>query len=300
MRNYLEQCPLPCNNNAPLNPGGERQYLIIISHCHYGKPSPTNVFGGEPLRKKPDHTLGIPQFLRGGQTSILASSAGRDFIESDLAGNGLYKPIGEIAQPWKVTHWAQAFEQLRWPLSSGTKALSRLPEDLGITILHTPGHTPDQLAWYDRDEMHLYVGDSFYERGVDGMDIIWPKQGSLIEWYFSMQKLRCFVRSENACAAAGAEEEDDEFDAWVNVARRVKIGCGHQTADADGESIMEALEKMWWRVLRGEVPVSDTMIISGEMVDRWMEPGGDGQFSFRAPRRLMEDARKFFKGNGLD
>jgi hypothetical protein len=150
--------------------------------------------------------------------------------------------------------------------------------------------------------MHLYVGDSFYERGPEGMDIIWPSQGNLIEWYFSMQKLRCLIRSENARALAVAEVEEAESgsDGWVNVARRVKVGCGHQTADIDGEDIMEALRRMGQRVLRGQVPVSDTMIISGETVDRWMEPGEDLQFSFRAPRRLMEDARKFFRGSGLD
>jgi glyoxylase-like metal-dependent hydrolase (beta-lactamase superfamily II) len=167
--------------------------------------------------------------------------------------------------------------------------------------LHTPGHTPDQLAWYDRGERHLYVGDSFYERGVDGMDIIWPSQGNLIEWYFSMQKLRGFVRSENLHAAAVAEEEgDDECDDWVKVAGRIRIGCGHQTADVDGEEIMDALETMWWLVLRGKVPVFGTVVLEGEKVDRWMEPGGEGRFSFRAPRRLMDDARRFFPVNNLD
>ena len=186
-------------------------------------------------------------------------------------------------------------------MSSEQKPLSEVSDDLGITVLHTPGHTPDQLAWYDHDEMHLYVGDSFYERGPDKMDIIWPPQGNLVEWHFSMQKLRCFIRSENARAAAKAEEEEQiGSDCWVSMARRVKVGCGHQTSDGDGEGMMEALEKMWWRVLRGQIPVSDTMIISGETVDRWVEPDKDPRFSFGAPRRLMEDARRFFKGNELD
>lgn len=134
------------------------------------------------------------------------------------------------------------------------------------------------------------------------MDIIWPRQGNLIEWHFSMQKLQYFIRSENARAVAKAEEEEDEdgSDCWINVARRVKVGCGHQTADMDGEGMMNALEKVWWQVLRGQIPVSDTMIISGETVDRWIEPGKDSQFSFRAPRRLMDNARRFFRGNGLD
>jgi hypothetical protein len=37
LRDYLEHCPLPCNDSAPLNPNGKKRYLIIISHCHYGK-----------------------------------------------------------------------------------------------------------------------------------------------------------------------------------------------------------------------------------------------------------------------
>lgn len=149
--------------------------------------------------------------------------------------------------------------------------------------------------------MHLYVGDSFYERGPDKMDIIWPSQGNLVEWYFSMEKLRCFIRSENARAVAKAEEEEETgSDCWVSVARRVKVGCGHQTADGDGEGMMEVLEKVWWRVLRGQIPVSDTMTFSGETVDRWLGPGKNPKFSFRAPRRLTDDARVFFKGNGLD
>ena len=115
-----------------------------------------------------------------------------------------------------------------------------------------------------------------------------------------MQKLQCFIRSENAHSIASAEEEEEDGrDCWINVARRVKVGCGHQTAEADGEGMIKSLEKVWWRVLRGQIPVSDKMTISGETVDRWIEPGNEPQFSFRAPRRLMDDARRFFRGNGL-
>jgi hypothetical protein len=312
LRDYLEQCPLPWNNNLPLNPSGERQYLLIISHCHYGnRELPyyriqhshlTNT--ATQLTLPQDHTLGIPQFLRGGQTEILASAAGRDFIESDLASHGLYRPIKEPLQPWKVTHWAQAFEKLSWPLGetqvSDDSAVQ--PIDLGITFLHTPGHTPDELAWYDHDEMYLYVGDSFYERGEEGMDIIFPGAGNLIEWYFSLTKLKGFVRSQNSRAPLvewSEREYDDEDDDWVKVSRRVKVGCGHQTAGADAEDILRDLEDVWWRVLRGEVPVVETRTIAGEVCDRWMEPGGHARFSFRAPRRLMVEAREFFAGSGM-
>jgi glyoxylase-like metal-dependent hydrolase (beta-lactamase superfamily II) len=201
-------------------------------------------------------------------------------------------------QPWKVTHGGQAFEKLSWPLGKTpiSESSANEPVDLGITILHTPGHTPDELAWYDHDEMFLYVGDSFYERGRDGMDTIFPAEGNLVEWWFSMVKLRGFVLSRNASEAVGSADDEED---WVKVSRRVKVGCGHQTAGADAEGIMGDLEDMWWRVLRGQVPVVETRTIAGETVDRWLEPGGHGQFSFRAPRRLMLEAREFFAGSGL-
>lgn len=176
---------------------------------------------------------------------------------------------------------------------------------MGITVLLTPGHTPDELAWYDREERFLYVGDSFYERGGDGMDIIFPAEGNLVEWYFSLKKLRGFVASENSRAGLGevigdaGDEDDADEGEWIKVSGRVKVGCGHQTAGVDAEGIMEDLEIMWWRVLHGEVPVVETIIIAGENVDRWMEPSGRGQFSFRAPRRLMVEAREFFAGSGM-
>lgn len=205
----------------------------------------------------------------------------------------------------------QAFERLSWPLGrsslsssvfSGSATAGKI--DLGITVLHTPGHTPDELAWYDREERFLYVGDSFYERGEDGMDIIFPAEGNLVEWYFSFIKLRGFVASENSRAGLGevsrvVDDEDNDEGEWVKISGRVKVGCGHQTAGVDAEGIMEDLENMWWRVLRGEVPVVETMIIAGENVDRWMEPGDHGRFSFRAPRRLMLEAREFFEGSGM-
>jgi glyoxylase-like metal-dependent hydrolase (beta-lactamase superfamily II) len=184
LREYLEHCPVSCNDDEPLNPGGARQYTIICTHCHY------------------DHIGGISQFLLGGTTDIIASAAGRDFIESDLEENGLFRYVDKVTPWYQVTHWAQAFEKLVFPVprrgEKSTNASKLEVIDLAITLIQQPGHTPDSLAWYDHDEMHLYVGDSVYEEGEEEMRIIWPPQGNMIEWTFSMQKLRQFVRSENA------------------------------------------------------------------------------------------------------
>ena len=72
---------------------------------------------------------------------------------------------------------------MKWPIWHRDLEEPRpFQTDLGVSVIHTPGHTPDSLAWYDHFEMHLYVGDSFYEEGKDGMSISFPGEGNLIEW----------------------------------------------------------------------------------------------------------------------
>ncbi|KAK4539410.1 hypothetical protein LTR36_010973 [Oleoguttula mirabilis] len=290
LRHYLEHYALSANNNEPLNPGGKRKYIIICTHCHF------------------DHTGGLMHFLAGGTTEIVASAAGRDFIESDLGTHGIFDAIGRPPPYYRVTKWAQAFERLQYPFphtQESTHGLSqqqkagkkKKPSDLAITILQTIGHTPDELAWYDHEEMHLYVGDSFYREGEDGMPIIFPREGNLIEWIFAMQKLAVFVRTENAKAAAAAECADADGDAegWVQVPRRVLVSCAHQTTSVDGAEILKELEVFSFRVMIKRVPVVDSRDRDGEVYDTWREAGEERTpMSIMAPRRLMEDVRDFF------
>lgn len=151
------------NGDKPLNPSGELQYYVICTHCHF------------------DHIGGISQFLEGGTTEIIASAAGRHFVESDLETHGEFKWLDIPAPYYQVTLWAESFERLKWPVWDGDGPRP-FQTDIGISILHTPGHTPDELAWYDHDEMHLSCGDSFYEEGQDGMPIIFTSYSNLIEW----------------------------------------------------------------------------------------------------------------------
>ena len=135
--------------------------------------------------------------------------------------------------------------------------------------------------------MHLSCGDSFYEEGEDKMPIIFPREGNLIQWVFSMQQLLVFVRSENSRAAKAAEATSEG--GWLKVAKRVKVSCAHQTADVDGEEILAALEKFASRAFHGDVPSKKQ-----EPFYLWRDSGDDVQFSLRAPYSLMEQARRFF------
>ncbi|CZT22123.1 uncharacterized protein RCC_07992 [Ramularia collo-cygni] len=279
LRDYIENCPVTCNNDKPMNPHGERQYYIISTHCHY------------------DHLGGITQFLAGGTTEIIASAAGRDFIESDLESHGLFNHVRKPAPYFQVTYWAPAFARLTHPLKHANEEnlTTAKPVDLGVTIIHTPGHTPDELAWYDHDEMHLYIGDSFYEAGEEEMPIEWPVDGNMIEWVFSMRKLISLVESENSRAAKGEAEDED---GWMQVARRVRLGAGHQTYAADAMDLMERLWDVWWRTVKGEVPVSRKRVLWGQEVLTWRENDLKSGIYFEGPASLMEDTRRFFEGGG--
>lgn len=35
LREFLETYPVPDNDGRPLNPGGEKEYAIVCTHCHY-------------------------------------------------------------------------------------------------------------------------------------------------------------------------------------------------------------------------------------------------------------------------
>jgi len=273
LREWLEHCPVEANDHKPLNADGKRHYVIICTHCHY------------------DHTGGIMQFLAGGTTEIIASAAGRDFIESDLESHGLFGPMGIPTPYYQVTKWAQAFERLKYS-AAGLKSKG---QDLGITIIQTPGHTPDELAWYDHPERHLYVGDSFYYEGEDGMPIIWPGDGNMIEWVYSMTKLLGFIRSINSKLSQAAGNEQLVDGDWVQVEGRVQISCAHQTTSVDAEQIIINAADFWFRVMGGEVPVVKSEEWLGEVYDTWRDrTTGPMKLSIRAPRRLMEDARDFF------
>lgn len=151
-----------------------------------------------------------------------------------------------------------------------------------MLIFSTPGHTPDELAWYDETERWLYVGDTFYERLNKDLKaeipIIFPSEGDWVDVMTTLETLLAFVRVKNV--------EQHE--------KRVKIACGHITSDADGEELLAAVQRLFWDILRGNVPVKETKMMRDEPVDLWMEDGHP-RFSVRGPRRLVEEARKYFK-----
>lgn len=35
LRQFLETCPVKDNKDCPLNPGGDKAYAVVCTHCHY-------------------------------------------------------------------------------------------------------------------------------------------------------------------------------------------------------------------------------------------------------------------------
>lgn len=252
LRRYLETFPVPSNADKPLNAGGERPYLIICTHCHN------------------DHILGIPDFTKSlHNTVILASSHDPLFITNDLPTHSGCADLGLPTPEYEVSYWARHLETITY------KGIS-----LNIQILHTPGHCPDELAWYDSTERHLYVGDTFYELRAPWIScpIIFPQEGNWVEYMDSLKLLSSFIEEENSKDAS---------------APRVKIGSGHITYSVDAANIVAEVQALFVNIIQGTVPVISSTKERGEICDLWME-GSEAKFSVQAPRRLMEEARKYY------
>lgn len=84
---------------------------------------------------------------------------------------------------YQVTGWA----------NDGQRLLTNLGEDLELTLYHTPGHTPDQLAIWDHKERFLFVGDSIYEWAA----ILFPLEGNVTTYSRTIGKMKKLVQGWN-------------------------------------------------------------------------------------------------------
>ncbi|KAL3422193.1 hypothetical protein PVAG01_06349 [Phlyctema vagabunda] len=280
LRDFLEQCPVPANENKPLNPKGSKRYVIICSHCHY------------------DHILGIPPFLSTNPT-IIASAFGKSYILDDLPSHSLCKSINVPTPKYNVSYWAEQHSYL--PHTPEGKPFR-------IQFLNIPGHTPCSLAWYDIDERHLYVGDTFYERKravpipelpsdsgpVPGLPatnaaIIFDNLGgNWIQYMSSLELLLSFTQHQNSHLR-------QQYDlASSGKVERVLVGSGHLTSAADAEEMILQVQQLFRKIISGELQKSHSGVKAGVIYDFWTE-GDDARYSVIAPRRLREEARRHFK-----
>jgi glyoxylase-like metal-dependent hydrolase (beta-lactamase superfamily II) len=200
---------------ATINPNGEIPYLVITTHCHY------------------DHILGLHYLpsTTSGMTTVLSSSHKKSFIvpRSNLAEHSLCDAVGVKTPKYDVGIWAHDLEHAVYAYPNPLYCSENLEIDTSITILHTPGHTPDSLTWYDRNERYIVVGDSFYERespdtkeaSEPPMPTIFANESDLLDWWDSLKKVIRFVEERNKeveeTGDDRVEEAGSDEDEWVLV-----------------------------------------------------------------------------------
>ncbi|KAH8107565.1 Metallo-hydrolase/oxidoreductase [Phellopilus nigrolimitatus] len=244
LREFVETWPVEDNDDAPLNEHGKRKYVVVCTHCHY------------------DHILALEQFAT--DSLILASSHSPSFLSpTNLPKNTQCKRLG-IPVP-RYTPELVAHETL----------ISFEGASTGLRVLHTPGHTPDELALWDAGERMLYVGDTVYE----WEPVLFPPEGDLVVWFASMDYLVDFVR------AANRERED--------TGRFVRINAGHDTSMGDALDVLLAGRAFVMDVLTGKERVKRRSEVDGVRLVYYAQR--DGRFSLRLPEELVWDARDEMK-----
>ncbi|KIW70503.1 hypothetical protein PV04_02765 [Phialophora macrospora] len=190
-----------------INPGGRIPYLVMTTHCHY------------------DHIMGIAKLLSSSaSTTVLTSSHARSFVTpyANLQKHSLCNTLSLNAPEYDVGIWADDFSRVAYASPSGPSPFSPGATILTpFTILHTPGHTPDSLSWYDSHLRLLCVGDSFYAKETrttkeakwgsePAMPVIFNLESDLKEWWRSLDKVLRFVREKNREVGDDVQGESEQ------------------------------------------------------------------------------------------
>ncbi|RPD61081.1 Metallo-hydrolase/oxidoreductase [Lentinus tigrinus ALCF2SS1-7] len=237
LREFIERAPVEDNAAEPLNPGGAMRYVVVLTHCHY------------------DHILGVEQFAC--DSLVLASGYDPSFLApAKLPEHSLCENL-HIRTPSYTP-------SLR---AHGDDILSKDGVRMGVKLLHTPGHTPDELALWDEEEAMLYVGDTLYEWA----HIIFPNEGSIMQWLDTVEALTRLVRSSKRPEEA-------------------KINCGHKTANGPALEVLQTTKAFMMDVLGGREKVKSRLTKRGEEHVEYVQEGG--RYSLVCPERLVEEARK--------
>ncbi|KAH7873801.1 uncharacterized protein C8R40DRAFT_1149157, partial [Lentinula edodes] len=252
VREFIETVDVPENGGRPLNgldnqsglEGGKRMgYIVVLTHCHY-----------DHIRNSSD-------------SPILASSHSPEFL-SDIPEHSLCAFLNISTPEYTPTLVPHGHTISNLILSNKISS--------HVTVLHTPGHTPDSLTIYDSTSCPpmLYVGDSLYEYEP----IIFPKEGSIVDWFSSIEALIGFVRMK--------ERE------------LVLLNAGHVTCLKPALEILQAVKRFMEDVVSGREPVRRRWVKRGEETVEYRQsrqegteanttPVGASRFSLICPERLI-------------
>ena len=194
-------------------------FMVVCTHCHF------------------DHIGGIEAFSNAG-ARIVASGYDRKFLKADQRdANSLCGAFDMQTPKYEISHYAQDREELE-----------HKGQALGLQVIHTPGHTPDSIAIYDKAERWLYVGDTCYQRTatmpwgeVQVVPIVLPLQGNWGDFIASLHSLHDFV----------THAEDTLHDTSADV--RIRLAAGHTTSARPAADFLQTVIAFCQRIVAGTV-----------------------------------------------
>jgi glyoxylase-like metal-dependent hydrolase (beta-lactamase superfamily II) len=195
------------------------------------------------------------------RSTIWASSYQKSFLDKkNLPTTSLCDLVGMETPKYDISNWA-----------SDLACVKHKDTDLGLQIIHTPGHTPDEIAVWDASERTLYVGDTLYE----WVPIIFPKEANIKLFSSSIARLKELVKTWNS---------DTDL-----LLPKVKIACGHVTSCVDAAEILDEVDTFLYQVVKGWLEPSREEENRGELDQRFERK--DKKLSLRAPKRLLDEFR---------
>ena len=280
---------------STINPDSNLPYLILLSHCHYDHILGLQHLDPSTMPEKRAGTYSDRPGRKADITLVLSSSL-PSFVTpySVLNEHSLCEAEGLTAPRYEADIWADDQQRLVYRHFSGVHI------DLGITTLHTPGHTPDSLSWYDIQARTLYVGDSLYQQesrdtheapwGTERpMPVIFPKEGDLFAWWQSVKKLIIFVEREN-------HWDPNSYEGQART--RVQLAAGHVTSSTDAHVCLVGAKDFVARILRNDVPCIDLPERRRQPTGHWIDDISDrtqpatSNFSVVAPIAVVAKARE--------
>jgi glyoxylase-like metal-dependent hydrolase (beta-lactamase superfamily II) len=128
---------------------------------------------------------GIEQFVETEGSTVWASDYDKDYLSpTRLPSTSLCDKLNIKTPEYTITNWCR----------DGQQVVDNAGHGLGLTVYHTPGHTPDEVAIWDSCERVLFVGDSMYQYAP----IFFFETQSVIRYSESVGKMRQLVRRFNA------------------------------------------------------------------------------------------------------
>ena len=259
LREFLETVRIADNDDRPINPGGSRQYIVVLTHCHYDH---IRTFSPHPVHYIPAHRRIVAAEQFAIDSPILASGHSPGFLSPEkLPKHSLCEDL-DIPTPRYTPILVSHQHEI------GRKLLGRADpagqDGFGLIVLHTPGHTPDELALWDETERSLYVGDTLYEWAP----IIFPNEGSIVDWLRTVDSLL----------------------ELVGTAEDAKICCGHVTYGRPAREVLEASKQFMLDVISGKESVRKRFEKRGETTVQYVQDGH--RYSLICPERLVLEARQ--------